>query len=256
MQQEGKWYVYTPLLGALIDEKLGLPSASYEPGNKKSTVRKIVDADGQNAGYATFVEAMHGQLIKYANFHMVLGEELVSMDPLASGSSGVLLTFASGQTVSAAKVLLNLPQLPLLKVLDHSELLLRQTGMPPALQAPAPMDGVKLYVHYQNAWWINLLNLTSGEFGVDMHNATVRPLRQTPDLSGRYHDGHTRCDGPMGAACRGFLEATYTYVAHLCVAHALPCIVSRSPHPNGPDTGLDFRGLQWPCLAAALPKPT
>ena len=67
------------------------------------------------------------------------------------------------------------------------------------------------YVHYSNAWWANLLNLTSGEFGPSMHGGTTKPLKQLPDLSGRYHDGHTRCDGPAGAACRGFLEATYTY---------------------------------------------
>ena len=32
-------------------------------------------------------------------------------------------------------------------------------GLPAALQGPTPMDGVKLYVHYDNAWWLNLLNL-------------------------------------------------------------------------------------------------
>ena len=37
---------------------------------------------------------------------------------------------------------------------------------------PAPIDGVKLYVHYENAWWINLLNLSSGEFGPSIHNHT------------------------------------------------------------------------------------
>ena len=41
-------------------------------------------------------------------------------------------------------------------------------GVPPALQVPTPMDGVKLYVHYANAWWRNLFNLTSGSFGPDI----------------------------------------------------------------------------------------
>jgi len=106
-------------------------------------------------------------------------------------------------------VLLNLPQLPLLKVLDRSESLFGAPGMPPALQAPTPLDGVKLYVHYSDAWWANLLNLTSGSFGPSMHNTTE--LTQLPALQGRYHDGHTRCDGPPAARCRGYLEATYTY---------------------------------------------
>ena len=84
-------------------------------------------------------------------------------------------------------------------------------GLPPALQVPTPIDGVKLYPHYENAWWINALNLSSGEFGPDFHNMTSAPLKQLPALSGRYHDGHTRCDGPDDAPCRGYLEATYTY---------------------------------------------
>ena len=71
--QEGAWYVYTPLLGALIDEALKLPSLPYEPGRiPVSPVRKIVDAHGQNAGYATFVEAMVTQLSAYPNFKMHL----------------------------------------------------------------------------------------------------------------------------------------------------------------------------------------
>ena len=218
--QEGDWYIYTPLLGGLIDKALKLPSMPYEPGNVKSTVRKIVDSDGQNAGYATFVEAMHAELItKYSHlFSLQLNEELVSLSPMRPGSSGaaggnITLSFASGLSATAAQVLLNLPQLPLLKVLDKSEGLFGPSGMPPALQVPTPLDGAKLYVYYENAWWINLLNLTSGEFGPDIHNTTTRPLGQLPELSGRYHDGHTRCDGPSGgfARCRGYLEATYTY---------------------------------------------
>ena len=219
--QEGDWYIYTPLLGGLIDEALKLPSSPYEPGNPKSTVRKIVDAAGQNAGYATFVEAMYTELTtKYSSqFKLTFNQELVSISPPVAGAAGaaaggstVSLAFASGLTVAAGKVLLNLPQLPLLKVLDNSEALLGASGgMPPSLQVPTPMDGVKLYVHYANAWWKNLLNKTSGEFGPNIHNATMLPLRQLPDLSGRYHDGHTRCDGPGHTQCRGFLEATYTY---------------------------------------------
>ena len=238
---EGAWYIYTPLLGGLIDNKLKLKSKAYEPGKKASTVRKIVDAEGQNAGYSTFVEAMATQLAAYPNVRIQLNEELQSIAPAAapggSDSNGtVLLTFTSGLTVSAAQVILNLPQLPLLKVLDRSEALLQASGgMPPALQVPSPVDGVKLYVHYENAWWANLLNLTSGEFGPDIHNVTTRPLRQLPDLSGRYHDGHTRCDGPSAQSrCRGYLEATYTY------AMGARFFLNHEPRSEPPYTDLEY----------------
>lgn len=207
-------FLYTPLTAALIDQRLGLPSAVYEPGSG-SPLRKIVDDSGENAGYATFVDAMLAEATS-ERLHLHYNQELVSIQ--TADGAPVLLTFSSGLTASAASVVLNVPQLPLLKILSHSETsLLGPTGaVPPALQAPVPNDGVKLYVHYNNAWWRNLLNLTSGEFGPSIFNSSNSPLRQLPDLSGRYHDGHTRCDGAATAAdahthCRGFLEATYTY---------------------------------------------
>ena len=210
VEPNSTWYVYTPLLGGLIDTELKLPSVSYEPGDPTSTVRKIVDAEGQNAGYLTFVEALQDQLSAFEGYSMSFNQECVS---IATGADGrVVLSFASGLSVSAAQVVLNVPQLPLLNILDRSESILGASGgMPAALQVPSPVDGVKLYVHYANAWWRNLLNLSSGEFGPNMHNATTIPLTQLPTLSGRYHDGHTRCDGPADAECRGYLEATYTY---------------------------------------------
>ena len=73
---------------------------------------------------------------------MALTDHSSSSDGSSDGS-GVSLTFASGLVVTAGKAVLNMPQLPLLKVLDRSKGL----AMPPVLQAPAPMDGVKLYVH-------------------------------------------------------------------------------------------------------------
>lgn len=113
-------------------------------------MKKIVDAEGQNAGFRTFVEAMESQLRRYSEerFSLKYHEELLGIDPAPSAGGAVVLHFASGKTVAAQRVLLNLPQLPLLKVLDKSEALLRD-GLPPSLQTPAPADGVKLYVHYR-----------------------------------------------------------------------------------------------------------
>ncbi|KAL1523831.1 hypothetical protein AB1Y20_018752 [Prymnesium parvum] len=204
-------YVYTPLVAALVEEALKLPFSKYDPGDPSSYMQKIVDSDGQNAGFRTFVESMMAQLRSFGSrFTLNFHEELVSVQPAAFPGAPVVLGFASGRTVAASHALLNLPVLPLLKVLDGSEALLRD-GVPPALQTPSPMDGVKLYVHYSNAWWRNILNLTSGVFGFSMLNTSVTNTGQLPEFSGRYHDGHTRCDGSKGAECRGFLEATYTY---------------------------------------------
>jgi len=213
-ERHSTWgYIYTPLTAALIETKLGLPVAPYEPGDPTSHMKKIVDATGENAGYATFVEAMLKQVEADDRFTVHLGQELVAIEP-ADGSRPLTMRFASGITATAGTLVLNLPQLPLLRVLSASESLLSAAGgMPVALQAPRPTDGAKLYIHYSNAWWRNLLGRSSGEFATGsgtMVNATANT--QLPELFGRYHDGHTRCDGATPhTRCRGFLEATYTY---------------------------------------------
>jgi hypothetical protein len=211
--ESASWsYIYTPLVANLVENALGLHYAPYEPGDPTSHMKKIVDAEGQNAGFRTFVESMEATLRTYGSrFALTFHEELTSIRPAATAGGSTVLTFASGRTVIARNVVLNLPQLPLLKVLRGSETLLREGGVPPSLQTPAPVDGVKLYVHYTQAWWHNILNLTSGSFGPSMHNTTATTTALDPQLAGRYHDGHTRCDGPAGAECRGFLEATYIY---------------------------------------------
>ena len=210
---DGSWYIYTPLTAALIEDKLRLPYKPYEPGDHTNFMKKIVDAEGENAGYAVFVEKMFETIKADGRFSIRYGQELVSIDP-AAHDRPLTLHFASGLAVTAGASLLNLPQLPLLKVLQRSDALLEAGGgMPVALQAPRPVDGVKLYVHYSNAWWRNLLGRSSGQFatgGGSFANASSNTQR--PELFGRYHDGHTRCDGATARTkCRGFLEATYTY---------------------------------------------
>jgi len=237
MEGHGWSYIYTPLVAALVEDALKLHYAPYEPGDPTSHMKKIVDAEGQNAGFRTFVEAMEAKLSSSysGRFSLRYHQELVSIEPARAAGQPFTLHFGSGLAVSAQRVLLNMPQLPLLKVLDQSDALLKAAGgMPPALQTPAPTDGVKLYVHYSNAWWHNILSLTSGAFGAPAFNASDRNDRQQPDLSGRYHDGHTRCDGPAGAPCRGFLEATYTYrdQARWFLAH--------QPHTEQPYTTLNY----------------
>jgi len=75
---------------------------------------------------------------------------------------------------------------------------------PSVLNKVRPRFAVKLYVHYDDAWWINYLNLTFGEFNSSAHGDAYAPLQ------GRYHDGHTRYDDTTNK-WRGFLEAVYAY---------------------------------------------
>ena len=44
---------------------------------------------------------------------------------------------------------------------------------PPALMAPSPTEGAKLYMYY-DAWWRNTLGLTSGEFHLRAKTARRR----------------------------------------------------------------------------------
>lgn len=177
------------------------------------------------------------QLEADPRFTVHLGEELVAIEP-AAGARPLTMRFASGLSATAGALVLNLPQLPLLRVLSASEgLLVAAGGMPVALQAPRPTDGAKLYIHYANAWWRNLLGRSSGEFSTGsgtMVNATANT--QLPELFGRYHDGHTRCDGPTAQTrCRGFLEATYTYAENVSrVTCCHPRCASCSAHAPRP----------------------
>ena len=46
------------LVASLVENALKLPFKPYEPGDPNSHMKKIVDAEGQNYGFRTFVEAM------------------------------------------------------------------------------------------------------------------------------------------------------------------------------------------------------
>eukprot|EP00928_Gymnodinium_smaydae_P015894 TRINITY_DN15908_c0_g1_i1.p1 TRINITY_DN15908_c0_g1~~TRINITY_DN15908_c0_g1_i1.p1 ORF type:complete len:468 (-),score=45.50 TRINITY_DN15908_c0_g1_i1:57-1460(-) len=192
-------FVYTPLTAAVIKNALGLPVAEYEPGNANSTMLKIVDRQGFNAGYHTFVEQLANVTIS-RGVQMIYSATLHSIAPLANGD--FLIFFEDGRRVQTSALLLNLPQLPLLRILQQSGPLLQADGYPDVLQAPLPVDGAKLYVHYRDAWWRNYLNLTHGQFSAS------GALKKMHPLQGRYHDGDVRCSNGW---CRGFLEVAYVY---------------------------------------------
>mmetsp|Transcript_1490 Transcript_1490/g.2948 ORF Transcript_1490/g.2948 Transcript_1490/m.2948 type:complete len:686 (+) Transcript_1490:182-2239(+) len=196
------WPQFTPVLHALITEYLNIPMECYDPPPNASdpcAVFNIIDETGNKAGFATFVEVMMQKVVD-AGARFFPSRALVSFEQTEmDGPKTLHLSY--GMTATANKLLLNIPQRPLLTVL-------RESTMPDGAFTPTVWSALhtsqteivsKLYLYYENAWWYDL-GLTSGDFDLP-GDATQMPL------SGRYHDGHVKCD-EMGK-CHGFLLATY-----------------------------------------------
>merc|ERR1712176_1405347 len=106
-------------------------------------------------------------MVSSGRVQIFYNHKLVSLNQQSSNSSGpsqVLLELRGKNgphLVSANSVILNLPQLPLLRVLGAPS----SPFVPPsALFAPTTHAIMKLYIYYEDAWWRNYLNLTSGNF--------------------------------------------------------------------------------------------
>jgi len=182
-------------------------------------LHKIVDAQGHDAGYLSFVEAMVEHALP-ANLALHFGYEATSIDHEGAAGDLITLRFANGAS-EAARVVLNVPQRPLLRLLSRSPTLFTpQTPWPAPLTYGNAYPIVKVYVHYDDAWWRNDLNLTAGTFNNSAAWRSTTPsiftqedclaAQQTPfPLQGSYHDGDVRCDGEAARPCRGFLQAAY-----------------------------------------------
>lgn len=180
-----KYCIYTPLTAHLIMDALKLPTRRYNPlpGQFDSNLIKIADADGHDAGYLTFVET----LVKAPppNFKLFFAHELVAVESSAP-QAPLSLSFAHGVTVVAHKLVLNVPQRPLLRILSKSPTLFPSPALsssspslwPAALTYPLAYPIAKLYLHYEDAWWLNDLHLRSGHFNnsADWHDADLGPL--------------------------------------------------------------------------------
>ena len=199
------WPEYTPVTHALISEYLGLPVHCYDPADDPCTKFNIglIEGGERKAGFATFVEVMMERLIA-AGAKWYPKHELVSISQSSSAGSKQL-TFSNGAQAVATKLVLNVPQRPLLYVL-------RESSLPTGALTSEIFEGlhsvqtevvVKVYLYYSDAWWRNRLGLDSGDFA-DEGDATEMPLK------GRYHDGDVKCDA-NGQNCAGFLLATYAH---------------------------------------------
>lgn len=234
--------IWTPLVAGIVRE-LGLRSENYnpDPAAFDHALHKIVDHDGNDAGFARFVLGMLAEIEARAaegkvRFEAFYGHSLEAV--AAEGrDSPLALRLQDRETGAAVDVrvarslVLNLPQLPLLRVLDASSA--TAPAPPRQLHEPNPTDYMKLYLHYADAWW------RGGRYGLDLThgafsnlNRTSRPsggsagdvfhffpgVEAPAPLHGAYHDGDVRCEGAAapgklgkpGKRCRGFLQAVYT----------------------------------------------
>ncbi|CAK9034522.1 U4/U6 small nuclear ribonucleoprotein Prp31 [Durusdinium trenchii] len=203
---------WTPLTAHLVkarmNDALKLKTALYDPfPGDNSKMEKIVDAAGHNAGYATFVETMAKEAED--RLKIFLGHEVVGLRRAQSGPGSVVVSVKGPDKkfeVEASAVLLNIPQLPLLRLLRASSEVDAKMSPPPDLFAPSSMAILKLYVHYEDAWWRNYLQHVGGEFSnmYGSFSAWEAPYQFPLPLEGRYWDGDYRCDGDdPKRPCRG-----------------------------------------------------
>jgi len=216
VSQSAGWNVSTPLTAKIIQE-LGLPTVAYNPNPSDwdHGLHKIVTPDGQDAGYLTFIERMLG-LASARNATIRYGSPVVSLRDVSNSAGdieAVALRLQSGEEVVARSVLLNIPQHPMVELLRASSGRLASL-FPKPLYNPVFYPIMKLYLHYDDAWWRNDLGLVHGPFANEeppaKHSEHVPniPVDSPAPLLGQYHDGDVRCDLPEGK-CRGFLQTYY-----------------------------------------------
>ncbi|CAE7278880.1 unnamed protein product [Symbiodinium natans] len=156
---------WTPLVAHLVKDALKLKTALYDPvPGDHSKMEKIVNEDGHNAGYATFVETMAKEAEEAGRLHIYMLHEVVALKRAGSGVSLSVKGPDGLKEVEASAVLLNVPQLPLLRLLSASAEVDDIMTPRDDLFAPMPFAILKLYVYYEDAWWRNYLNLTAGQF--------------------------------------------------------------------------------------------
>lgn len=207
---------WTPLTQHIVESLLKLPTALYDPEpSDLSRMRKIVDSDGHSAGYATFVEQLAKIATDSGRLSIFLEHDVFSLQKATpEDANGPILLSVRGPggrlRVPTSKVLLNVPQMPLLRILQGNSEVASDFAPSAAVFAPISYPLMKLYIHYEDAWWRNYLNHTGHTFDNLKNMDTSSNGVQFPaPISGRYWDGDFRCDGPNGF-CRGFLEAVYT----------------------------------------------
>ena len=173
----------------LVWSALELPTACYDWDCARqcegTTCHVIKDAYGNNAGYATAIERML-ERIESAGAGVHFAATVTAVTPAPSISPNASrLTFATGQSVTADTLVLNMPR----NAIEHlSNISLIFSKASPRvnrlLSSVLTVPMVKIYAWYDDAWWSTKLGRMEGSFN-DQSGAAP--------LEGRYHDGPQRC---------------------------------------------------------------
>ncbi|GMH41643.1 hypothetical protein BSKO_09553 [Bryopsis sp. KO-2023] len=190
-------YRYVPsqkLIAKLIEERLGFNTRCYYPLTCEDARRIIVDESGLNQlGYVAPVETMLEDLVK-AGSRVFYGYKLTGVFDLSekdvanmestSGGTPVELKFENGGSAVVDQVMLNIPS-EAIATLDGRSILFQKQSKEAqgGYMISETLSSTKIYVEYEDAWWITKLGLIEGTF--------EEPF--DPKLQGRYHDGPARC---------------------------------------------------------------
>ncbi|DBB01665.1 hypothetical protein WJX77_008557 [Trebouxia sp. C0004] len=215
-----------PLITDLIERLLELPNRLYQPGI--ADYRVVLDSEGNNAGFATYVEKLFGM----AEDMGLKASFSTHIDTVDQHMGGFLLTTASNTSIRANKVVLNLATRPLHRLLQNSNLP-GASRWNSQLEAPYINRATKLYLYYPQAWWIQQ-GLTNGSI---QYVDTEWPPVNVPVI-GRYHDAQAKCPLTTGNgyidyhyngtapvdtdSCYGYFQATYTSDAGMTNISHLP----------------------------------
>lgn len=213
---------YDLLPAQLVWDPLKLPTACYDYNCSAqcegANCYVIKDAYGNNAGYATPIETMLGQIEDEGEGQQVFfGKQLSGIYAAAPASRQVRLRFDDNSTVVADKVVLNIPGTAL-ENLDKSSVIFTKSSKQAkkALNNVRRTPAAKVYAHYDDAWWASKLGFMEGYIEND---------KSKVPLSGRYHDGplkcvigHTPAGDPVYSGrkipfgnCSGALEVFYDF---------------------------------------------
>ena len=142
----------------------------------------------------------------------------VSPAPAVSPSASTL-SFANGKSVTASKVILNMPGNAIEGLDPASTIFTGSANATKLLDSVYTFGMNKVYAWYEDAWWNSKLKLMEGYF--TGHGGPTHKF--AAPLEGRYHDGPQRCvigkdtaglpvysgDKIQGGNCSGALEVYY-----------------------------------------------
>eukprot|EP00198_Chlamydomonas_reinhardtii_P004794 XP_001694130.1 periplasmic L-amino acid oxidase, catalytic subunit [Chlamydomonas reinhardtii] len=201
------------LVQGLVENLLKLKYVLYDPASTQ--FRKIVDDKGDDLGFVTFVEELT-KLSMSLGMKLFLNSPVTKVDRMPSTSAdaqyAVSVMGPNGKImkVVAKHVIFNTPQRPLMRILQNSNLA-RVTEWSSALDMPFPLMAAKMYLYYDDAWWVYMNRTTGSLNDPNTNNATTfnsSSLFTTPPLRGRYHDGDWKCNAD-NTKCHGMFMYTY-----------------------------------------------